>query len=124
PADMANGTASPEQVAQDLWQLIGEPAYHGRVAIIVVDDFGGSYDLPAPLLAGTLVTEDQLEAWIQSGELSHGALVLHHLLRMLTNSGFDQGSDTTNHTTGEPIYIRWTDDGGKLVVQTVDTNGR
>lgn len=124
PADLADSTATPEKVAQDLWQLIGEPAYHDRVAIIVVDDFGGSYQLPAALLAGTGVTEDQVEAWVASGELSHGALVLHHLLRMLTYSGFDNGSDTTNHTTGEPIYIRWTDDGGKLVVQTVDTHDR
>lgn len=124
PADFAGRTVTTHRLVQDLWQVVGEPYYHDRVAIILVDDFGGDYELPEALLDGDTVTDDQLQAWAQSGELSHGALVLHHLLGMLSAMGFDNGSDTTNHTTGEPIYIRWSDDGGKLVVQTVDTHGR
>ncbi len=124
PADFAGNAASPEKVAQDLWQVLGEPNYHDRVAIVVVDDFGGTYELPDSLVDGSEVTQQQLESWFDSGELSHGALVLHHLLRMLASSGFDDGFVTTNPVTGEPIYIRWTDDGGKLVVQTVDTDDR
>ncbi len=124
PADFVGTTVTPERLVQDLWQVVGEPSYHDRVAILIVDDFGGTYQLPAALLSGAAVSESQLQAWADSGELAHGALVLQHLLRMLTEMGFVNGSDTTNHTTGEPIYIRWTDDGGKLVVQTVDTHDR
>ncbi|HEX7001027.1 MAG TPA: hypothetical protein VF164_04965, partial [Trueperaceae bacterium] len=124
PVDFEGSTVTPERLVQDLWQVIGEPSYHDRVAIVIVDDFGGTYQLPATLLSGAAVSESQLQAWADSGELAHGALVLQHMLRMLTEMGFVNGSDTTNHTTGEPIYIRWTDDGGKLVVQTVDTHGR
>ncbi len=65
---------------------LGEMA--GDVVIVVADDFaGGAFRLPSDLddpAAGT-TTLARLKALAESGELSHGALVMHHLNALIAS---------------------------------------
>ncbi len=78
------------------------------VLILVVDDFGeGFHELPQGLLDGSLPPE-QLQELATDGQLSHGALVLHHTLQNLTAMSYRTDShveEYVNGPTGEPYYV-------------------
>lgn len=122
-ASFADRIAAPGDVAWDVAGLTGDPGYYSVVGILLVDDFGGHHDLPAALFDAGL-SEAQLAALVAGGDVSHGALVLHHLRAMLHEIGYDTEHESSNGVTGEPLYVFTTAHGAAIAVQTVDTAGR
>ncbi|HLV11267.1 MAG TPA: S8/S53 family peptidase [Trueperaceae bacterium] len=119
----AGATTTAAKVAAEVEGVTGPMPYHARVAVLVVDEFAGVYDLPSELTSGSPLTLDQLEALAADGRLTHGALVLRHLLAMLaaTHGPYVVGS---NGLTGEPLYRFGGKYSSDVAVQTVDTAGR
>ncbi len=100
--------------------LEADESRDGTVAIFVADDFGGSvFALPAELWS---VTPDSaglssLETLIANGKLTHGALVLEHLRRLVEATGlFDVESDAPEQYS----WLRRGSEESRLVVVPVD----
>ena len=114
---------TPQTVAGEVDDVAtGHAAYYNVAGIMLVDDFAGRYELPAELFAAGL-TQAQLEDLVATGEISHGALVLHHLLSMLDAVGYGPMYEKPNGVTGEPLYVYASEHKGTIVVQTLDTAG-
>lgn len=123
-ATFPSSLTSPQDVAAELGGLLvtrSEPNWN--VVLFVVDDFGGgNYTLPAALFG---LNPDLNEL---APGISHGALVLHHLLQMapkLLPFGDPASKGVTTAFTGEPAY--WFNAGEyggygpfKLYIQTID----
>lgn len=106
------------QTFQDLLNH-GEASLH-TVVLLVADDFrGGDFTLPDELWqlnANDSDDVDELRAMVKSGKLSHGAVVLAHLLRLIEGAGRFSPSLSSN----DPY--RFDVDGGRseLIVVPVD----
>jgi len=96
--------------------------YHGNdVAILVVDDFGGVYDLPAALRAGADIDYDDLQGMLAGGALSHGALVFQQLKELAAAAAED---DTPYPGTPNASSAKYHALGGpRLLIQAVDAAG-
>lgn len=91
------------------------------VAIVVADDFAnGHFKLPPALftLKDSVVDNYELLNMVTSGNLSHGALVMHHLNRLIAASG----SFLQVHEAADGGHTVWTQNGNDktLVVVALD----
>ena len=106
----------------------GEGKYYGPdAAILVVDDFstptGRAYEVPPGLLAPSASREDLTRMALD--ELSHGALVMHQIVKMLEDDAdWDRTSvDEMGNDWGPGFVVFRNDFGQRLVVAGVDTGG-
>src|SRR5690606_39886842 len=92
-------------VAEQLWSgLASSTWFKDSVAPLVVDDFGGVFGLPAGL--SNAATEADLQALMDQGLLSHGALVLHQLRQMAAQAlpTFATYSGTNPRIDNDPYF--------------------
>src|SRR5690606_12491115 len=96
--------------------------YYGHnVALLVVDDFGGIYDLPAVLRSGTDIGPEALQQLFAEGALSHGALVYHQLKQLAEAA---TGDDTPYPGTANAPSAKYHVYGGpRLLIKAVDAAG-
>ena len=96
-----------------------------NAAILVVDDFGGVYDLAPGLLSpANNLNENRLRRLIEGGGFSHGALVMRQTVQMVEAAGFAE--DTSRPWSGSDfrVFSRSAGQGDvHLVVAAVDTAG-
>ncbi len=118
-SDLASRTTTPATVASRLVAELGRSADKHGVVLLVVDDFGGVFDVPASLLSGR---GDLLEL-AASGALSHGAVVLHHLKQLAVQAFGRLSHQGVNATTGQPYFKYRTGSGPYLAIQVVDVAG-
>ena len=95
--------------------------YHGNVAILVVDDFHGVYDLPSVLLTGADIDYDDLQALLAGGALSHGSLVFHQL-KQLAEAATADGTPYPGTPNASSAKYQWSG-GSRLLIQAVDAAG-
>ena len=121
-SDFTRSVTSTEKVAEQLWDGLARAKFDDSVALLVVDDFGGVFDLPHELFGRGSI---DLQALVDDGKLSHGALVFHHALA-LADAALDRFSTFTGHNPridGDP-YVKFHDRKGHyLMVQAVDVGG-
>lgn len=110
---------TPEEVAEQLSAIFAEFTPEAQVAVLVVDDFGGVYDLPPELFQDGV----DLDALVASGALSHGALVFYQVLELLAGAGYTNPRRYFNGNTQEPFVKFRPQNAPHLLVQAVDTAG-
>ncbi len=99
-----NGTlVTPAQVAAELDQQFSVAGSSARSVILVVDDFSNGYELPAA------VFQPGADLSALTGQISHGALVLHHILETanLLDDSYPLGADYATpggYFDGQPYY--------------------
>lgn len=114
----AGRSTTPAAVADDLGDALGSGKDKHGVVLLVVDDFSGVYEVPEELLSGS----GNLSELAESGALSHGAVVLHHL-RQMAERVLDFSHSGINGKTGQPYYKYRTGYGPYLAIQVVDASG-
>ncbi len=118
-SDLGSRMTTTSEVANRLVaELSSGRAKHG-VSLLVVDDFGGIYDVPASLLSG----RGDLVALAESGALSHGSVVLHQLKQMAAQAFGRMSHQGVNSASGQPYYKYRSSDGPYLAIQVVDVAG-
>jgi len=123
PAESFNSTLHYQSPADTALLFAGALAgadSHG-VVLLVVDDFGtpGTFELPTSLLDG----DGDLLALAESGAVTHGAVVLHHLRQLAeAHFGGEAGSEN-NGSTDEPYFEYQMSEGPYLVIQAVNVAG-
>lgn len=117
-----NAVVSPGAVADQLWDDLAYPKFDDSVALLVVDDFGGVFDLPHELFGKSDI---DLQALVDQGRLAHGTLVLHHVLKMAKAAlpHFSTYQGTNPKIDGDPYYKFHDKKGHYLMVQVVDVAG-
>lgn len=118
-SDLSRRTTSPDAVAARLGGEVARGKDKRGVVLLVVDDFGGVYEVPHSLLAG----DGDLLDLADSGALSHGAAVLHHLRQMAKEAFGGFSHSGVNAVTGQPYYKYRDGHGPYLAIQVVDVAG-
>jgi hypothetical protein len=102
-----------------------------KVAILVVDDFKFGevevYELPGKLLNEKFMNEDEVNnlfvGLIENKQLSHGALVLHHMLELVKGAGYEVFNNQLDNAGRYIEFKPVNGNGPMLLVQAVDTEG-
>ncbi len=93
------------------------------VMLVVLDDFGGVYELPKAVTHGdlTALTDEAFAALVRDGKISHGAIVFHEVVALL-RAVFGEGTwGEEPSLLGAPyVEFRAYSKGPKLRVQAVD----
>lgn len=118
-ADLSGRVTDPDTVAARLSSEVARGSDKHGVVLLVVDDFGGRFDVPSSLLSG----RGDLLQLAASGALSHGAVVLHHLREMAAEAFGGFSHSGTNAVTGQPYYKYRGRSGPYLAIQAVDVAG-
>ncbi|HEX7039329.1 MAG TPA: S8 family serine peptidase [Trueperaceae bacterium] len=105
----------------DAFQGLG--AAEHDVMLVVLDDFGGVYDLPFALTDRDLaaLSDEALAALAADGRISHGAIVLHEVVALLT-AALGDGVAGTEASLGGAPYVEFSSygEGPRVRVQAVD----
>ena len=111
--------------ADGLWFADSGSFRANDVVVVIVDDFGnsGSHDLPAGLFGSDLSAE-MLRGIAESGLLSHGALVTHHMLQLFEARGytFDYEYLDSNHSIPTKVLSNPYEP-SRMVIRLVNTHG-
>lgn len=98
-----NGTlVSPAQIGDELYGQFLNTGNSKRSVIFVVDDFSNGFELPAAAL------QPGTDLATLTGQISHGTLVLHHVLEILASMDHGTGNDVYQISQGafdgQPYY--------------------
>lgn len=118
----ASSVTTTGTVADQLWGGLTDKKFYDSVALLVVDDFGGVFDLPSALFGTDSV---DLQALVDEGSLSHGALVLHQLRQLAADAlpGFSTFSGKNPRIDDDPYFKFHDSRGHYLMIQAVDVAG-
>lgn len=112
---------APEAAGQEAAELAAYADRSEDVGILIVDDFQGIYVLGGRVFELTELDTETLDQLETQGQLSHGALVLHHVNALVAGTGeyLVAESDLQAGT------VTWVHEatGARLLVQAVDTEG-
>jgi hypothetical protein len=104
---------------------LGDSVLVNNAAILIVDDFGWAFRIDDALTtpaAGMELTD--LRALVESGDFSHGALVMHQVLEMVEAAGFSAASRPWTGGDDFHVFERVEADATvSIVVAAVDTRG-
>ncbi len=105
----------------DAFQGLGAP--ERDVMLVVLDDFGGVYDLPPAITDRDLsaLSDDALADLAAAGGISHGAIVFHELTTLLT-AALGAGVEGTEPGLGDAPYVEFSagGEGPRLRLQAAD----
>lgn len=91
------------------------------VVILVADDFaGGNFTIPEAVFTYEPSDTPQLEALVDSGSLSHGALVLHHLNSLIAGAKLFRLDPVDPPVPGRYVWVPRGNAGDRLLVQAID----
>ena len=111
--------------AGELAEALVEGFLVDSAAILIIDDFGWAYTIDEALLrpdAG--ITLDDLQALVDSGGFSHGALVMQQVLEMVVAAGFTPAGAKPWTGADFHVFERVEADATvSIVVAAVDTHG-
>lgn len=113
-ASLRDISVSPEDVAAELQVLLTPQGDAVNGAVFIVDDFRNGVDLPPELFSGNADLSGL------AGSISHGALVLHHLIEMASAMMDDPLLGWELGTLGGQPYYATLVGGGWLHLQVVD----
>lgn len=98
--------ARPLHLPADLYPFLLGRRLEADVVIVVADDFAGKFRLP-PVLNTPLasqVTMAQIESMVDDGELTHGALVMHHVNAAIASLGTFEPA-TAAHADDRTVWV-------------------
>jgi hypothetical protein len=118
----ASSVTTTDAVADQLWGGLSAYKFTSSAAVLVVDDFGGVFDLPSSLFGSGSI---DLQALVDQGALSHGALVLHQLRALAADAlpGFWTFSGKNPRIDDDPYFKFHDRRGHYLMIQAVDVAG-
>ena len=124
-----DSTLSPVSV-DSAWQMSGAanwlaglgPKSSMDVIIWVVDDFSGNkFQIPSAAFELQQDDEDDLESMVKTGELSHGALVMHHVNALLSAAdGLELDSTASDPAAGYAVWTFKGDSSNRVIVRGAD----
>lgn len=113
-ADLSGTLLTTGALASELRDELAPGGSGRNVVLFIVDDFGNGYELPAALFEA----DPDLEAL--ADQISHGALVLHHLLELGSSLVPEVGWERGQGPDGQPQYYLTDGHGNRLYLQVVD----
>jgi len=121
-SQFASSATTTDAVAAQLWGGLAAASFDHSVALLVVDDFGGVFDLPSALFGTGPI---DLQALVDDGLLSHGSLVLHQLRELAAAAlpDFSTYSGTNPYIDNDPYFKFHDRKGHYLMIQAVDVAG-
>ncbi len=127
PATALESTLLNVDQVTDHLDFVLAPQQHPDVTMILVDDFGEDiHTLPAAVLDGS-ADAATLRQLADSGEITHGALVLHHTLELFAGRGYQETARFVepNHQIHTVVLARSTaPQAGSFVLRLVNTHDR